>query len=137
MASTIDFIDSVKAMHKLPSDNAVAALLGLSRAQLSKYRSGKDFMSDATAVKVAELLHLDAGYVVACIHMERATTNPNRELWRSIANRLQQGAHALALAVFAMLFSGGPDGGALAATPQNAEHSLTSSDLLNCTLSRF
>lgn len=118
---TVELIDAVRERHHLPSDYAAAALLGLTRSQLSRYRNGKDFLGDEQAAKVAELLEMDAGYVVACVHAERAKTPSVRVLWEGVAKKLER-AGVAALAVFLSLWiGGGPDAGAQAATRDSAQ----------------
>ena len=119
---TVEFLDAVKRRHDLPSDYAAAALIGLTRSQVSKYRNGKDYFGDDTCERVAELLSLDAGYVMACVHAERAKTPSVRQVWEALAKKLER-AGAVALAALAFILStwtGGPDAGALAAPRSDA-----------------
>ena len=37
------------------------------------------------AIRVASLLQIDAGYVVACCHLERAHSEQERQVWQGIA----------------------------------------------------
>ena len=144
MHTTNQLLDAIKARHGITSEYRLTRTIGITDNTLRNYRHGATVPDDAVAVKLAEMLELDPGYVVACVHAERAKEPQLRKVWEGIAIQIERAlevskraAHALVFAIFAMLFSGGPDGGALAATPQNAEHSLTCSDLLNCTLSRL
>jgi len=117
---TIDFLDQLKAVHNLPSDYAISQRLGLSRQQVSKYRSGREAMSDEIALEVASMLDIDPGYVVACMHAERARDAGVRSVWEHVADKMSKMAHAGALGVVAFLASlfigGGPDGAAMAKT---------------------
>ncbi|WP_286836564.1 hypothetical protein [Spongiibacter sp.] len=45
-------------------------------------------MSDDIAIKAAEILGLDAGYVLACVTAERAKNTPSYETWVKICERL-------------------------------------------------
>ena len=119
--NTVQLIDALRQRHKLPSDYAAAALLGLTRAQLSRYRNGKDFLGDEQALKVADLLGLEPGYVLACMHAERSKAPAVRSTWERIAKTFD---HAPALAIFLAVilsalfgFDGGQDAGALAFSP--------------------
>lgn len=112
---TIEFLDRVRQAHSISSDYALAKRLDLTPQQISKYRSKKDHMGDETAARVAELLALDPGFVVATIHAERARTEAGRALWQGIAARLERAGVAAAAFVVLLGFSGTPDGGAMAA----------------------
>jgi len=118
---TIDFLDRVKEAHSLPSDYALAPFLGVSRAQVSKYRNHKDYLSDVTAIRIAELLGLDAGYVMACIHAERSSNDETRAVWEQVADKMSRMGHVAALGFLAFVASlfigGGPDGAAMAKVP--------------------
>lgn len=114
--STIEFLDRVREAHSIRSDYALAERLGLTRQQVSKYRSRKDYMSDETAARVAELLGVDPGFVLATIHAERSKNDDTRALWVGIAERLQRaGVAALAALCFAL-----PSDPASARTPHES-----------------
>lgn len=85
MKTTVEFLDAVKACSNVPSDYALASVLGITRSQVSKLRLGKDFLGDSTAMRVANVLKIDPRYVVACAHAERAKQADERALWLDIA----------------------------------------------------
>lgn len=85
MQSTHEFLQAVKARHSVKSDYALAPLLGVTRASISRLQSGKDFMGDSTAIKVAKLLEIDARYVLACTHAERAKEETEKAVWQGFA----------------------------------------------------
>lgn len=85
---TQEMLDAVKSRAGISSDYAAAQLLGVTRAQMSRYRNGKDYPGDDQAMKIADLLAIDAGFIVSCIHAERASTDTTRALWEGIARRL-------------------------------------------------
>lgn len=91
MTSTVEFLDAVKARRGGISDYALAPILGITRAQVSKMRVGKDFLSDRTALKVAELLEMEPAAVVASAHAERAKTPEEKTFWASIYQRFGSG----------------------------------------------
>lgn len=99
MKATVQFLDAVKSRHSIPSDYALAPMLGITRAQVSRLRHGKDFFSDVTAMKVAGLLEIDAGIVVASAHAERAKSEGEKALWRSVIDRLGGVAACLLIGV--------------------------------------
>lgn len=87
MATTIDFLDAVKARKHVVSDYALAPVLGITRAQVSRLRNGKDYFGDSTAIQVARLLEIEPGYVAACAHAERAKSEDEKALWTSVLRR--------------------------------------------------
>ena len=113
---TADFLDALKARHNLPSDYAAAKFLGLTQAQVSRYRNGRDFFGDVVAMRVAELLDMPPGYVLACIHAERATDSAVAKVWTKLAASAKRGSATAAAVILSVLFSGGPDAGASAST---------------------
>lgn len=114
--NTIELIDAVRTAKNLPSDYAAAPLLGVTRAQMSKYRTGKGDMGDETVRRAAQLIGADPGVLMAEMHAERSKDEETRALWRNVAERLQRGAVAACVILSLGFFSGGPDGGALAST---------------------
>ena len=78
----------MKAKHGLPSDYALAQKLDLTRSSISKFRVGKDCLGEETACKVAELLNLEPGYVMACIASERAKKPEVKAAWKHTAEVL-------------------------------------------------
>lgn len=104
---TIDFLDAIRRVHNLPSDYAAAQLIGITRSQVSRYRHGKDFIGDDIAIRVAELLQLDPGYVMACAHAERAASEQARGVWTRIAERLKDTSATAVTVILSVLFLGG------------------------------
>lgn len=97
--TTRDFLDAIKARYRLPSDYALAHFMGISKGIVSSYRVGKSGIGDQTALKVAKLLELDPGYVLACLHAERAHRDDVREIWQKTAQTLK-GTAAIAVICF-------------------------------------
>lgn len=112
MVRTIELVAQVKARNGLSSDAALARALGMTEKTVARWRTGRNWPDDQTAARLAQLAGLDAAAVVAWVHAERASNPGDRELWKTIAERLATPA-AMALAVILALWtSGGPDGGA-------------------------
>lgn len=89
MKTTVEFLDAVKASKSVPSDYALAPVLGVTRSQISRFRNGKDYLGDSTAIRVAELLELPPAFVVACVHAERSKEKAEFSLWQGIAARFE------------------------------------------------
>jgi len=65
MKNTCEFLDAIKAKNSLTSDYQLAKLLGCTPSAIGNYRHGKSMLSDEYALKVADLLGLEGGYVLA------------------------------------------------------------------------
>lgn len=83
-----NWIDRVRTEKNLPSDYAAAAVLGLTRSAVSKYRSRESTLDENTAIKVAHALSLNPALVLADQAMERAKDAEARGAWMSILERL-------------------------------------------------
>lgn len=95
MRTTIQFLDALKARNGGASDYAIAKIIGCTRSQISKYRTGRDFFGSETAITVANLLEIDAGFVLACCHAERARSERERQEWQGIAALFPKSIKAL------------------------------------------
>lgn len=99
MKSTIQLLDDLKKKLEITSDYALAKHLELSRAQISKYRCGRDFLSEDTAMKVADMLHIERGIVLAWIAAERSRMPSARAAWVKLAAQLGTAAAVVAAAI--------------------------------------
>lgn len=95
--NTIELLDAVKNRYGLPSDYALAKRLGMSSERISKYRTRGGALAEDNALKVAQLLELDEGYVLACMEAERAHSTAAKRAWEKLADRLKSGGVAAAL----------------------------------------
>jgi len=95
--TTLEFIADLKQKTGLDSDYAIAKLLGITKNALSLYRNGKSYFGEDVAMKVAEILELEDGYVLACIAAERTKNERAKRAWQHL------GGFAAALAVLAVL----------------------------------
>jgi hypothetical protein len=130
MQTTNEFLDAVKAKLGIASDYKLTKALGLSANAVGHYRSGRSRLDDRVVVRVAELLEVDPAYVMACVYAERAGSEELRGVWADMAAKYRRAeqklqpylkaAAAFLLMVLLSAFSGGPDGGAQAATRVNA-----------------
>jgi len=101
MQTTTDFLDAVKAKHGITSDYKLSKIIGCTHSSISHYRSGKSRLDENTACKVAELLDIEPGFVLACIAAERAKNEKVRNAWMWTAQHL--GGLAAVLAIVAAL----------------------------------
>lgn len=116
MHTTQSLLDLAKANSGIPSDYKLGLILGLTTSAISNYRNARSKPDDLVGSRLAELAGLDAGYVLACLHAERAQEGAARSVWASVASRLAQAGSAAALG--AVLVVGSPD--AMACTPASS-----------------
>lgn len=87
-STTVEFLDALKARYHLKSDYALAKFLQTNTQNISRYRKGWTFDAEIS-LKVAGLLELPVGYVLACIEEERAAKRPEiKAAWRKVADAL-------------------------------------------------
>lgn len=116
MKSTPDLLDAVKEKKGIQSDYALAAFIGVTRAHVSKWRCGRESLTDEKALQVAEILGIDSGYILALMSAERAQRTNNAAAaaaWTKLADLVKNHGAAAAL----LLLVAAP---ALSPTPANA-----------------
>jgi hypothetical protein len=86
--NTPEYLDLVRKRLGLPSDYALQKPLGLSKSQLSAYRTGKESLSDAVAMHVSDILEMDAGRVLLDMHIERSKTPEIRAAWENVLEKI-------------------------------------------------
>lgn len=115
---TQELLDLLKQRHRLNSDYQVAKLLGIPTSQMSNYRSGRRGFDDAMALRVAQLLGVEAGLVMTWLHAERAAKAGQPEVVRALERFARKAAACVLVAVGA---SGAPSPApAAAAAPGGA-----------------
>lgn len=119
--TTIQFLDAVRVRHGLTSDYQLAKLLGVNKAAVSLLRQRKTRLGELTAMRVAALLDLSPGYVLACVAAERTKSADVRRAWRELAGR------AAAIAAVAVLVGLAPS----PLVPVAQAHDLTMCIMLN------
>lgn len=78
-----ELLDKAKNRANLPSDYALAKVLGLSAGNLSNIRKSKAHPSNEVAVKLATLAGLDEMQVIAEIELRTANTPKKQEFWKN------------------------------------------------------
>lgn len=102
MNTTQQYLDAVKAKHGAASDYALSKVLGVSHQQITNYRRKGYGLGNETAIKVAELLEIDPGIVIAAVHAERAKSEAERNAWRSMFEKLGGVAAGLVIGLSAV-----------------------------------
>lgn len=95
--NTCEYLDEVRRRLDLPSDYALQKPLNLSKSQLSKYRTGKDCLSDDISLVVAEILNIPAGTVLLDMHIERSKTPELRAAWTGLMEKFSASFNLLLL----------------------------------------
>lgn len=83
MLTTRELLQDVLTRYKLTSFQQLADLIGTSRQAIHQQLDGRS-MSPIHAVKVAELLNLDALKVLAATQAEQARTDKERAYWERL-----------------------------------------------------
>lgn len=89
--NTLQYIDALKKKLGISSDYAIAKALNVPRATVSNYRTGRSAFEARIALRVAELLEIDAGRVLVDMEIERARDAQTRTLWKRIASKVAAG----------------------------------------------
>ena len=88
MKTSRQWLAEVKAARNIPSDYALAKALRITKSGVSQLQAGKVYLSDDTAVAVAELLDIDPAEVMLSAHFEREKSGPVRAVWEQLFRRL-------------------------------------------------
>lgn len=102
MDAANDLLDKVRTACNLPSDNALAQKIGLTRAMVSSWRHGRHPIPDERIAQMCALAKLDGPTWIAMLHAERAQTATERALWRLMLDRLSAAAAVVALVALSM-----------------------------------
>lgn len=116
--NTIDFIEEIKRKRLVRSDYAVAKLLGISLSRMSHYRNGRASFSDPIAIRAAQLLDLEPGYVLACIHAARAKDPEVMSAWQTCARKMAKDVAAVIFGISMLCLLSAPLHPAAAAVRQ-------------------
>ncbi len=103
--TTVELLDLLKLRHRLNSDYQLAKLLAIPTSQMSHYRAGRRAFDDAMALRVAQLLGVEAGLVLTWLHAERAARLGQPEVVRALERFARKAAACVLVAVGA---SGAP-----------------------------
>lgn len=117
--NTLEFISEIKKKYELRSDYAAAKLLKISTPTIYNYKRGKSQFDDTVAMKAAELLNLDPGYVLACVYAERTHNKKIASIWKKAAERLRNTAAGVIVISIAWLGAPAPESHA---TTQGADN---------------
>lgn len=102
---TIDqVLDKAQRVQKVRSDYKLGLCLGIGASSLSSYRNGKSLPDEKACLKLAPAMGEDPALLTVEMYAQRAKDDETRELWLSIAKRLQKGFASVSLmAVLALI----------------------------------
>ena len=101
---TVEYLDELKRRYGISSDYKLAKLIGITYQAVSQYRNKGTTLRDDVALKVAELLELPPGKVLADMQAERAKDARVRDAWRQIAARMADAAAWAGVVILAGVF---------------------------------
>ena len=87
MKTTIQYLELVKAKLALPSDYALAKVLGVSHTSIIQYRNGRSALGIETSMKVGQILGIDSHAVYADGQVERAKSEDQTAFWTGISEK--------------------------------------------------
>lgn len=88
--NTPEYLDLARQKLTLPSDYALQKPLGVTKQLISKYRTGKETLSNGIALKLAVLTGLRAERVLVEAQIEKAKTPEERVVWESILEKISE-----------------------------------------------
>lgn len=107
MENSAGFARAIKVRHDIKSDYALAKLLGITRSGISSHTTGRrSVFSDEVGYRIAELLDLDAGYVLSCLAAERSKDIKVKKVWQRLAELTR--VAIIAPVLFAVTLAGSP-----------------------------
>jgi plasmid maintenance system antidote protein VapI len=86
--TTTDLLDEIREIKGLPSDYAVAKLLGVRTQTITSYRSGRTQMSDEMAWRATRVLGRAPGPVLAQLAAERTSHAEVKKVWLEVVKTL-------------------------------------------------
>lgn len=100
------FLDAVKHRHHIPSDNKLAAFLGVTQPNVAQVRTQRRKIDDRLAIKIARALEVDPEYVMASVQAERAKNVEVRRIWKNLAATIKRAAEKGQAAALAIILFG-------------------------------
>ena len=78
-------LDKAKETRSLPSDNALAGLLGVSRQRVSAWRHGTNYPDPVACARIAEITGEPLARVLGVVGEARALSTEEKKVWRRLA----------------------------------------------------
>lgn len=97
-----DYIDEGIRTGRVKNAAEISVILNVSEPTVSRWKSGDRIPDDEQAVRLAELLGIDAGEVLAECGAARAKTPETRRAWERIAARMAASSITACAMIIAM-----------------------------------
>jgi len=94
-----ELLDLTKSAAKIESDYALAKELGINRARVSAYYSGKEAPNEFACLKISEITGIPLNKVIATVKAESEKDDTRREAWENYMKRLGGLAASVLLSV--------------------------------------
>lgn len=97
MTHTTEYLDACKVSLQVESDYALAKKLGISTGGIANYRSARSYPDDQVCAKIAEVLGVEPGVIVAGVQVDRHQADESAATWRWIYEKVSATAAAVML----------------------------------------
>ena len=99
MKTTVEFLDDAKRALNIERDTDLARSISVTKQNISMLRNGQSCFGDETARRVADVLNVDAAYVIACAYAERARDPQIKQVWVRVAKAFATSKKSAAVSV--------------------------------------
>ncbi len=103
-----DYLAAARTKSALPSDNALASALGITRQSLSQIRAGILMPGDALMLKLAEMARENPQLALLQLQAWKAKDQVTKAAWLELAHAFKRTAAALILAFVFAAFLASP-----------------------------
>lgn len=117
MITSRELLTAVRTAQGIESNYRLARFLDVPEKTVQRWNTGKNTPEDPMVVRLCELASLDPAEVLPAMYAQRAAEGPMAAVWERIAARTQASVATAAGVVLSLFVGGGPDAGAMAATP--------------------
>ena len=85
MDATNELLDKCKQMRSIPTDMALAQVLGVGRATVSSYRHGRTYPDPVVCARISEITGEPLSRVLGIVGEARALSADEKRVWRRLA----------------------------------------------------
>lgn len=86
MPTISQVLDTIRDRRSLASDNALAGLLGVTRASVSNWRTGRNMPDAVQCARLADLAGLPLAQVIGAAGEARAISREEKAVWKRLAS---------------------------------------------------
>ena len=97
--NTIEYLDKCKEKLGISSTYALAKAMGVDERVLSNYKKGRVIINDFVCFRIAQILEIDAAYVIADIRSNTEKDEVRREFFKSFVGSAKKNAAMLIMAL--------------------------------------